>query len=556
MMLQKATQRLTEVAKDRYTFELRAWENQFQKVRCKCLKCGYEWEASYKYLIHNKCGCPNCAGNIKITIEQATHRLTEVAKDRYTFELKEYKNSNQKIKCKCLKCGYEWEATYRSLTYCKSGCFKCRKPRSKYHKLDLTQTLQRVCEGKYTFCILCDKGSASRVQCKCNKCGHGWESNWNTLISQRTGCPRCIAKVKGAEQRFTQQEALQRLTEVAKDRYTFELKEYKNARQKVDCKCIKCGGVWRTSYSQLLYEGTGCPHCVVRTSRGEKQLAKFIKQAGFNIDESIKFGSQRELDIYCPEKHLAIEYNGVYWHSELNGRDASYHISKTDLCESKNIKLLQLFDLEYNQKRELCESVVAAHLGLATTKLHARKCEVKEITNKEARNFCDENHLQGGINSKVNIGAYYESKLVAVMTFSKPRYNKHYEWELLRFCSLKYHRINGIASKLLAFFKKGYEPTSIISYGNRRWCSKVNNVYDKMGFKMVGISKPNYFYVKGRRLFSRIEFQKHKLEAKLEVFDKRLSESENMKLNGYHRVWDCGNLIYEYLQQDKGKEVI
>jgi hypothetical protein len=66
----------------------------------------------------------------------------------------------------------------------------------------------------------------------------------------------------------------------------------------------------------------------------------------------------------------------------------------------------------------------------------------------------------------------------------------------------------------------------------------------KTGFKLIGSTNANYFYFKGHSVFSREQFQKHTLQKKLNVFDKTLTEYENMQLNGFDRFWDCGNFKF------------
>ena len=53
------------------------------------------------------------------------------------------------------------------------------------------------------------------------------------------------------------------------------------------------------------------------------------------------------------------------------------------------------------------------------------------------------------------------------------------------------------------------------------------------------------FYIKNKNLYNRMNFQKHKLKKLLSTYDPLLSEWENMKLNGYDRIWDCGSLKFE-----------
>ena len=135
------------------------------------------------------------------------------------------------------------------------------------------------------------------------------------------------------------------------------------------------------------------------------------------------------------------------------------------------------------------------------------------------------------------------------MTFSKPRFDKKHEWELVRFCNKCGYHVPGGASKLLKHFERQYNPKSIVSYADRRWTmNNGNTLYDRLGFSLDHISKPNYWYWntedRDYALYSRIQFQKHKLKGILEHFDESKSEVQNMKDNGYDRIFDCGNLVF------------
>lgn len=247
-----------------------------------------------------------------------------------------------------------------------------------------------------------------------------------------------------------------------------------------------------------------------------------------------------ELDIVLPDYKLAIEYDGVYWHNE-DFRDKKYHLNKTTACENKGYTLFHIFDTD---DIDIWKSMINGKLGL-NKRIYARKCCVKEIDYKIAKLFCTQNHLQGGCPSKINFGLFYEDELIEVMTFGKSRFNKHYEFELLRLCSKKYYSIIGGASKLFKYFVKKYNPKSIISYANRRFSQ--GNIYNVLGFKYLNDSSPNYWYFKNsgdRHLLSRNQCQKHKLSKILDTFNPLLSEVDNMKLNGYSRIFDCGNLVY------------
>ena len=147
-------------------------------------------------------------------------------------------------------------------------------------------------------------------------------------------------------------------------------------------------------------------------------------------------------------------------------------------------------------------------------------------------------------------GLFDKEELVSCMSFGKSRFNKNYEWELLRFSNKLNSQVVGGASKLFKHFIKIYHPKSIVSYCDIRFSSlnPKDTVYPKLGFKYSHTSKPNYRYLdtKVNRLFSRIQFQKHKLQEKLPIFNPELSETQNMINNGYIKVYDCGNFVFTW----------
>jgi hypothetical protein len=131
------------------------------------------------------------------------------------------------------------------------------------------------------------------------------------------------------------------------------------------------------------------------------------------------------------------------------------------------------------------------------------------------------------------------------MSFGKPRFTDKYEYELIRFSTELGYNIVGGASKLFSHFISDNHPSSIISYANRRFSQ--GNMYEKIGFKLVRLSEPGYFYANGKDFVSRSKAQKHKLAKLLgNKYDENLSEYDNMRAAGYFRIWDCGNLVYEW----------
>jgi len=292
-------------------------------------------------------------------------------------------------------------------------------------------------------------------------------------------------------------------------------------------------------------KGTNCPKCFSAKgkSNDEEALAAFIESIykGWIIkgDRSILNG--KELDIVLPDLGLAFEYNGNYWHSEAKV-DKYYHLNKTLEVESMDYRLVHIPEHLWLTKRPIWESYISNLLN-KSTKIYARKCIVKAINWLETKEFLESNHLQGaGSPTGINLALKCENEILAVMTFSKPRFTDKYEYELVRFCTKLNTSVTGGASKLLRYFENMYTPESVVSYANRYWSQ--GNVYKQLGFTFDHNTEPGYYYAKRLEIISRYKAQKHKLQDLLDHYDPALSETENMANNGYNRVWDSGNQVW------------
>jgi len=267
------------------------------------------------------------------------------------------------------------------------------------------------------------------------------------------------------------------------------------------------------------------------------------------VKNTRKIIGPKELDIFVPAINFAIEFDGIYWHSGESR--SNYHLMKTAMCRERSIDLFHVFQNEWVDpvKQGVWRSMIANKFG-KNERVYARKCVVREVGSRVAHEFLLENHLQGFVSSFVKIGLFHENELVSLMTFGKARFNKNYEWELTRFCSKKFVNVVGGVSKLFAHFVRNCNPQSIISYADLRYSN--GKMYEKIGMRHVGNSRPNYYYFELGKidLHNRIEFQKHKLSRILENFDESKSEHENMIANGYRRIWDCGNMVFEWRKED------
>lgn len=250
----------------------------------------------------------------------------------------------------------------------------------------------------------------------------------------------------------------------------------------------------------------------------------------------------KEIDIFLPEINVGFEFNGLRWHSELFVNN-DHHLNKTMLCKKHNVRLVHIFEDDFDYKLPIVRSIVMNILK-TSGRVYARKTIIKKIIDKNSvKNFLNENHLQGFVNTNINYGLYYKDELVSLMTFMKSRKvlkSNDGEYELVRFCNKVGLSIVGGASKLFKMFIKEYDPKSVLSYCDISWANGA--LYKKLGFKLIGVSNPNYYYVINGKKENRINYQKHKLVKK--GYDNNLTEVEIMCGLGYYRIFNCGNEKY------------
>jgi len=291
--------------------------------------------------------------------------------------------------------------------------------------------------------------------------------------------------------------------------------------------CTACNPIG--SFNETLWQG---------------EIRTILDKLGINFferDRSVL--GNLELDFYLPEHQVAIELNGLYWHS-IQFKNSQYHLNKTERCADKGIALIHVFEDEWNYKREIVVSRILNKLGLSQRREFARKCKIKEISAKEARDFINTNHIQGQFPASIRLGLYREDELLSVMTFGNLRKSlgstaKSGHYEMYRFCNKLNITVVGGASKLLKFFINTYGPKEIISYADRRWSN--GNLYRELGFTQAKASPPNFWYVRGDTREHRFNYTKNKL---VELIGEELPIEEMLSRLNLIRIYDCGNLKF------------
>lgn len=325
------------------------------------------------------------------------------------------------------------------------------------------------------------------------------------------------------------------------------------SKNSLTIKCDQCFSIYEIT-KKLLYERYNrnyivCTNCnpIGNSLRSgyELELSDYLNNLGIVHDTSNRTEIKKELDIYIPEKKIAIEINGLYWHNELFV-DNNYHLNKTIECNKRGIRLIHIFEDEWLYKKEIVLSIIKNSLGLSERTIYGRKCSIKEVSSKIAKDFFEKNHIQGNVNSKIRLGLFYNDELVSLMSFSRGRIfmgGKYDEWELNRYSNTLNTNVIGGADKLLQYFIKNYQPEKIVSYSDIRLFD--GKMYEKIGFLKISQTKPNYWYINQDIRYHRFRYNKSILIK--EGYDKNLTEREIMFNRKIYRIYDCGNIRWEYV---------
>ena len=296
-----------------------------------------------------------------------------------------------------------------------------------------------------------------------------------------------------------------------------------------------CGAELKSTIKSL-YK---CPSCHIGArSVPERRILDFVRTLENSVISADRTTIKPlEIDILVPAKGIGIEVNGSYWHRDAGG--ATPIKKKTQLCADKGIKLLHFWDYEICEKFDIVSSIVKNALG-HSKRLGARELLLDtEVPPDECAEFLNSYHIQGNANGKIRIGLRDKSRmLMSVIVISKSRFNKNADYEILRSCTKNGFSIMGGLSRMMSVVPRG----RYVTYADLRFFD--GKSYEKVGFKRIGTSPPNYQWIKGDVRLSRYQTQKHRLSTLLEEFDETKTEVANMTTHGFYKISDCGNGVF------------
>ena len=245
------------------------------------------------------------------------------------------------------------------------------------------------------------------------------------------------------------------------------------------------------------------------------------------------------------EKYILVELDPTITHNSTFGYKSreplskTHHREKTEAAAKQGMHCIHIFDWDDQEK--------IVSFFKKKISIYARKCKIKEIEDtEEYQAFINENHFQGYCKgNKIIVGLYYNDELVEIMSFGKPRYNKKYEYELLRLCTSMKYKVIGGASRIFEYFKNKYSPKSIISYCDMSKFS--GDVYLELGFTLYRKNQPSkhwYNITTGQHITDNLLRQRGFDQLFDADYGKGTSNEELMISNGFLEVYDCGQATY------------
>jgi len=285
---------------------------------------------------------------------------------------------------------------------------------------------------------------------------------------------------------------------------------------------------------------TECNPISKNVSGLELQLLGFIKE---NYNDEIILNDRKilnplELDIYLPNLKLAFEFNGLWWHNELN-KDKDYHLNKTEECEKQGIQLIHIYEDDWIYNNEIIKSIILSKLNIFENVIDSKDCEIREVLDINLiKSYLEKNDIHGYIKSNIKIGLYLGNELISLMTFNI----KNNNYEMISFSNKINTNIIDSEITLLNYFINKYSAKEIVCYFDRSF-SQIN-LYKKIGFDFVDKVKPDYQYIIDNIRHNKCNFRKNKLVT--EGFDINKTEHEIMLERKVYRIYDSGFLKFIY----------
>lgn len=543
MNMKQTTQDFIEKARkvhgDKYDYSCTEYKGARYNVSIRCKIHGVFTQMATNHLGGK--GCKECS-RIKVAKDQTSNTEEFIKKARnihgnkYDYSLVNYRNNRTQVEIICKEHGKFLQTPSGHLSG--KGCKECGKEKSKedtrsrimLSKDEFIKKANNIHKNLYDYSKIEYVDTRTKIKIVCKKHGSFLQTPQKHMSGR--GCPTC-GRERTIEHNFSNtQDFICKAKLLYGDLFDYKKVDYRGADIKIEIICKKHGSFFQSPHNHL--KGTGCPRCGVFASKFEIEIVNFIKTfyLGEIITNSKDIIPPMELDIYVPSLNLAIEFNGGYWHSE-KFKPKDYHLLKYNLCKSRNIRLVSIWEWEIVKDKEKIKNFIK-NIIVEKKKFFARKLHIKEVSIKEQREFLENNHLQGYVSCSLAFGLYKEDELLQIMTLrAKDKKNKIFE--IGRLATKVGYFVIGGAERLFKNLQKMVDFKEIISYNNMD--KFTGEVYERLGLIFENITIP-YGWIKNNVYLPRYQTQKSKLIR--QGFDKNKSESEIMRNEGFSKIYLTG----------------
>lgn len=515
-----------------------------KKVKIRCLKHNFVLERTFSSHLNSSFGgCRLCFRelNCKAFLEQCA----KIHGNKYDYSRVIYTKSENEVEIICHIHGSFFQTPTNHLNH--KGCQKCsfnERVRNQYDNKEAFIKKAKAFHGeKYDYSLVEYVGAKQKVKIICKV--HGV---FEQIPSghYHSGCKFCRNEKTGFSQRKTTKAFIEICQRIHGNRYDYSDTEYISMLKPVKIKCRIHGFFQQIAGNHQI--GAGCQKCSITKSSLEETLETFLRKSGLSFEvRKRNLIPPKEIDIYVNSAKIAIECNGLLWHSEFpyagKGKDFFYHLDKINKCNEKGINLFHFIENDIRFKSKVVESTLNRYLGINKSRLSFEKCEVKQISKETKSKFLSKYEINGNRKSNFNLGIFYKNRLVSVAAFIKNKSSRTIK--LVRLSEMFGFCVENTLLELEKILKSTYSCNKIQIKLNNNW---PRSDIQTDCFKKLKILPPKCHY-HNNKLNSNTKFLSEgqfisKL-TKLGKYDKLLTVAENCVNNKWNRIWDTGSTIYE-----------
>lgn len=509
---------------------------------------GHQWTAPIRNRV-NGSGCTICAKkkvlagfNDVETVSPAVAAFWDYDKNKLKPS-QMFPGSEKAVHLKCDK-GHEWETKLSLTRDVARLCPVCagRKALQGFNDLSTTHP-HLAAEWHPTKNSLKLEEIVAGLDTKVwwlGACGHEWEMTVGARTGhQMQGCSVCVNRkiLIGYNDLAFKNPSVAAEWHPTKNGTLLPTMVSRASNRKVWWIC-SAGHEWEAKITGRTLKSSGCPDCSNLISKKEQEIADFLIASGIVIEQSNRTVlNGMELDIYVPSHNFAIEFNGIYWHTEVFGKGSEYHYNKWAKAKASGIQLVQIWEDEWVNNPEQIKTMLLHKLGMSTMpKIYARKTKVVAVSTAQAEEFFEINHIQGFASASYYYGLISNTGLHSVLALKKEPSNV---LNIIRYATNK--NVVGGFTKLLNHAEKLHTPDKFITFSDN--CVSNGGLYANNGFTADRELKPDYRYVVGME-------RRHKFGYRLKRFqndpnllwEPNLTEKQLADLNGLPRIWDAGKI--------------